>query len=282
MLVQSKLTSWYKFNQRVLPWRGDVTPWEVVMSEFMLQQTQVSRVIPYFEKFRETFPTPSAMAKSPKSKVVSMWGGLGYPRRALRLHELAIVLEKDFDNQVPDEFDSLISLPGIGDYTANAIIAFAFQKRSVVIDTNIRRVISRAVLCQEWPTKSINTSEREVIESLVPRQHKAASVYSAAIMELGQVICVPKPKCDLCPIKKECKWVLAGIPAGVKVNRTQAWHGTNRKCRGMILRAIREESSVTINSLSKSWENREQLESCVEALIDEGFIEKSGRKLVLA
>ena len=222
------------------------------------------------------------MAKTPKSKVVSMWGGLGYPRRALRLHELATVLANDFHNQVPDDFETLISLPGIGDYTANAILAFAFQKRSVVIDTNIRRVISRAVLGQEWPTKSITKSERELIENLVPRQHKAASMFSAAIMELGQVICVSKPKCDLCPIKKECKWVLDGKPVGVKVNRTQAWHGTNRKCRGMILRTIREESSVTINSLSKSWENREQLESCVEALIDEGFIEKSGRKLSLA
>ena len=252
------------------------------MSEFMLQQTQVSRVIPYFEEFRKAFPTPSAMAKTPKSKVVSMWGGLGYPRRAIRLHELSTVLANDFDDQVPDDYETLISLPGIGDYTANAILAFAFQKRSVVIDTNIRRVIARAVLGQEWPTRSITKSERELIESLVPRQHKAASVYSAAIMELGQVICVSTPKCDLCPIHKECKWVLDGKPAGVKVNRTQAWHGTNRKCRGMILRAIREESSVTIHSLSKSWENREQLESCVEALIDEGFIKKSGRKLILA
>ena len=222
------------------------------------------------------------MAKTPKSKVVSMWRGLGYPRRALRLHELATVLTKDFDNQVPNEYETLISLPGIGDYTANAILAFAFQKRSVVIDTNIRRVITRAVLGQEWPTKLITKSERKVIESLVPRQHKTASMYSAAIMELGQVICVPKPKCDVCPIKRECKWLLDGKPAGVKVNKTQAWHGTNRKCRGMILRVIREESSVTFNSLSKSWENREQLESCVEALIDEGFIKKSGRKLVLA
>jgi A/G-specific adenine glycosylase len=278
----SKVNRWFQNHGRDLPWRGNVTPWEVVMSEFMLQQTQVSRVIPYFEEFRETFPAPSAMAKTPKSKVVSMWGGLGYPRRALRLHELATVLANDLHNQVPDDFETLISLPGIGDYTANAILAFAFQKRSVVIDTNIRRVIARAVLGQEWPTKTITKSEREVIESLVPRQHKAASVYSAAIMELGQVICVPKPKCDLCPIKKECKWVMAGKPSGVKVNRTQAWHGTNRKCRGMILRAIREESSVTIISLSKSWENRDQLESCVEALIDEGFIKKSGRKLILA
>jgi A/G-specific adenine glycosylase len=280
--VISKVNRWFQNHGRELPWRGNATPWEVVMSEFMLQQTQVSRVIPYFEKFRKTFPTPSAMAKTPKSKVVSMWGGLGYPRRALRLHELATVLANEFHDQVPDDYDSLISLPGIGDYTANAILAFAFQKRSVVIDTNIRRVIARAALGQEWPTKSITKSERELIESLVPRQHKAASVYSAAIMELGQVICVPKPKCDVCPIKRECKWVLAGKPVGVKVNRTQAWHGTNRKCRGMILRAIREESSVSINFLSKSWENREQLESCVEALIDEGFIEKSGRKLVLA
>ena len=282
MPVISTLKTWFRRNQRELPWRDDVTPWEVVLSEFMLQQTQVSRVIPYFEKFRSTFPTPSAMAKTPKSKVVSMWGGLGYPRRALRLHELATVLVKDFDNQVPEDYETLISLPGIGDYTANAILAFAFQKRSVVIDTNIRRVISRAVLGHEWPTKSITKTEREQIESLVPRQHKAASMYSAAIMELGQVICVPKPKCDLCPIKRECKWVLAGKPVGVKVNRTQAWHGTNRKCRGIILRAIREENSVTINSLSKSWANREQLESCVEALIEEGFIEKSDRKLILA
>jgi A/G-specific adenine glycosylase len=277
-----KVNRWFQNHGRALPWRGNVTPWEVVMSEFMLQQTQVSRVIPYFEEFRTTFPTPSAMAKTPKSKVISMWGGLGYPRRALRLHELATVLAEDFDDEVPADYETLISLPGIGNYTANAILAFAFQKRSIVIDTNIRRVIARAVLGQEWPTKSITKSEREVIESLVPRQHKAASMYSAAIMELGQVICVSKPKCDLCPIKKECNWVLEGKPAGVKVNRTQAWHGTNRKCRGMILRAIREESSVTIHSLSKSWENREQLESCVEALIEEGFIKKSGRKLILA
>lgn len=277
-----KLIRWFRANGRDLPWREDVTPWEVLMSEFMLQQTQVSRVIPYFEEFLRVFPTPSAMACVPKGKVVEMWGSLGYPRRALRLHQLATVLSTEYSDQVPDDYETLLSLAGIGDYTANAVLAFAFHKRSVVIDTNIRRVIARSHSGKEWPEKSLSRKERDAIAELVPKGHKTASVYSAAIMELGQVICIPKPKCDECPIRSECNWVLKGKPKGNKPNRTQAWHGTNRKCRGMILRAIREESSVSMNILSKSWENREQLESCVEDLIREGFIKKSRGRLILA
>lgn len=277
-----KLNRWFRAKGRDFPWRGDVTPWEVLMSEFMLQQTQVSRVIPYFEEFRRVFPTPSAMARVPKGKVIEMWGSLGYPRRSLRLHQLAKVLSTEYSDQVPDDYETLLSLPGVGDYTANAVLAFAFHKRSVVIDTNIRRVIARSHFGKEWPEKTLSRTEREVIEGLVPRGDKTASVYSVAIMELGQVICVPKPKCDDCPIGSECNWVKKGKPKGKRPNRTQAWHGTNRKCRGMILRAIREESAVSMNTLSKSWENREQLESCVEDLIREGFIKKSRGKLILA
>jgi A/G-specific adenine glycosylase len=228
------------------------------------------------------FPTPSAMARMPKGKVVEMWGSLGYPRRALRLHQLATVLSTEYSNQVPDDYETLLSLPGIGDYTANAVLAFAFHKRSVVIDTNIRRVIARSHFGKEWPEKTLSRKERDAIALLVPKGDKTASVYSAAIMELGQVICIPKPKCDECPIRSECNWVKKGKPKGKRPMRTQAWHGTNRKCRGMILRAIREESSVSMNILSKSWENREQLESCVEDLIREGFTKKSRGKLILA
>ena len=248
-----------------------------MVSEFMLQQTPVVRVIPVYEQWIRMWPTPSALAAVPQAEVVRAWGRLGYPRRALRLHQAATVIDRDFDDQVPQTYEELISLPGVGDYTASAILAFAFVKRSVVIDTNIRRVLARASLGVQWPGVSISAAERELAQSLVPQSDKKSAVWSAAIMELGATVCVAaSPDCAACPIAKKCQWLAAGLPQSPRPHRTQAWHGTDRQCRGNILQALREsDAPLSRNELLATSPDADQFERCLNALEAEGFITRT-------
>lgn len=240
----------------------------------MLQQTPVARVLPIYERWVEMFPVPSALATQPVGVAVREWGRLGYPRRAQRLHAASVVLDAEYDDEVPADFELLKSLPGVGDYTAAAVMAFAFAKRSVVVDTNVRRVLARAVDGQQWPAPNLSRAEMAVAESLVPTSDAAAATWSAGVMELGAVVCtVTSPQCDSCPIADLCAWRGSGYPQSPRPHRTQAWHGTDRQCRGAIVQMLRESHQPVANAqLRTVWHDDEQFKKCLLALRAEGLV----------
>lgn len=274
-----RLGAWWEANARDLPWRfGRATPWGVLVSEVMSQQTQMSRVVPYWTDWMERWPDARALAEAPKAEVITAWGRLGYPRRALRLQECARVVAEDYADKLPRTYDELTALPGIGDYTASAVMSFAFGERIAVIDTNIRRVLSRVFLGVESRGGATSPAERALANRMLPKdeilgcdadvadnvgsaEHAANSTirgdkrfrlhrgerpsvtWNQSVMELGAVICTAKsPLCDTCPIADDCAFLKAGRP-GLGERRTrprQRFQGTDRQVRGLVLAALRE------------------------------------------
>lgn len=273
--LEKPITQWFARNKRELPWRA-TTPWGVMVSEFMLQQTPVARVLPKWIEWMERWPTPAELAKATPAQVITAWGRLGYPRRALRLHESAKIIARDFENEVPDSEEVLRSLPGIGDYTAAAISAFAFGANTLVMDVNIRRVLVRVLDGKEHPTSSPTVRERESRLAILPRRN--ADNWAAATMELGALICTSKnPSCNDCPIISQCKWRKNGYPQSELVRKSQDWHGTDRKCRGTIVQALRESESLTASSIKKLWPDESQVEKALETLLEDNLIEEHSR-----
>ena len=280
--LERPLARWFARNARDLPWRAaDRTPWQVMVSEYMLQQTPVDRVLPAWRAWIERWPTPAHCAAAPADQPVRMWGRLGYPRRARRLHEAARLIVTDFGGEVPADRASLLSLPGIGDYTAAAIQSFAFGTRSIVLDTNIRRVIARAVTGQALPLPHVTTAERLLAEDLTPRSAKASAIWNAAIMELGALICTARaPKCEQCPLADQCRWLADDRPEYTGTVRKQAkFEGSDRQARGAIMSVLREaQSTVPKSAIEKSWSDALQLERALASLIDDGMVEQLPRK----
>ena len=208
--------TWYARNARDLPWRApDATPWAVLVSEIMLQQTPVVRVLPEYLSWIARWPTPAALAAAPAGEAIRQWGRLGYPRRALRLHETATILVARHGGMVPADLDALRALPGIGSYTAAAVASFAFGQRHAVLDTNVRRVLARLVAGQPWAgtASSVSVAERRLAESLLPAEPAVAARWSVAVMELGALVCTAAgPRCGDCPVARECAWLAAGRP----------------------------------------------------------------------
>jgi A/G-specific adenine glycosylase len=273
--LEKPITQWFAKNKRELPWRS-TTPWGVMVSEFMLQQTPVARVLPKWIEWMERWPTPAELAKATPAQVITAWGRLGYPRRALRLHESAKIIARDFENEVPDSEEVLRSLPGIGDYTAAAISAFAFGANTLVMDVNIRRVLVRVLDGKEHPTSSPTVRERESRLAILPRRN--ADNWAAATMELGALICTSKnPSCNDCPIISQCKWRKNGYPQSELVRKSQDWHGTDRKCRGTIVQALRESESLTVSAIKKLWPDESQVEKALETLLADNLIEEHSR-----
>jgi A/G-specific adenine glycosylase len=208
--------TWYARNARDLPWRApDATPWAVLVSEIMLQQTPVARVLPEYLSWIARWPTPAALAAEPAGEAIRQWGRLGYPRRALRLHETAAILVARHGGTVPADLDALRALPGIGSYTAAAVASFAFGQRHAVLDTNVRRVLARLVAGQPWAgtASSVSVAERWLAESLLPAEPAVAARWSVAVMELGALVCTAAgPRCGDCPVARECAWLTAGRP----------------------------------------------------------------------
>jgi A/G-specific adenine glycosylase len=200
-----RLSAWYRRAARDLPWRRTRDPWAIVVSEFMLQQTQVSRVLGYYRPFLERYPSPHALARARPAAVREAWDGLGYYRRAANLQALARVVVKEHAGRLPDEVEALERLPGIGKYTAGAVACFAYEKPAATVDTNVGRVLARAF---HRPAKQMR--QRQLIElarSLQPRAGKAAWTFNQALMELGALICTARnPGCEICPIRKDCGW----------------------------------------------------------------------------
>ncbi|WP_246187006.1 A/G-specific adenine glycosylase [Microlunatus speluncae] len=267
---------WYDSNARDLPWRRpDTTPWQIMISEFMLQQTPVSRVLEPWQRWVERWPVPAALAVEPAGEAVRAWGRLGYPRRALRLHGAAVAIDRDHDGEVPDDLDTLRALPGVGDYTAAAIASFGFGQRHLVLDTNVRRVITRIAAGVQYPAVSISAAERTLAATFLPRRADRAARWAAASMELGAVVCTARsPACELCPVRDHCAWRAAGYPAwSGPPRRGQAYDGTDRQCRGAILAVLRgRDDPAPLGVLTAAWPDHDQFTRALDSLITDGLI----------
>lgn len=273
-LISAVLT-WYDHNERPLPWRGS-SPWGVLVSEFMLQQTPVERVRPLWESWLDQWPRPADLAAAPLADAIRAWGRLGYPRRARYLHRTAEIITADHGGAVPADLQSLRALPGVGEYTAAAVQAFAFGRRAIVLDTNVRRVLARAVDGSARPTASISAIERAAAQELWPRAHRRSARWSAAVMELGAVVCTARnPSCHACPIRRTCAWSAAGFPPADRPTRRQpAYEGSDRQARGAIL-AVARRGPVEPSDLALSWPSDEQRVRAIEGLLADGLLERA-------
>lgn len=240
--VRSALTAWAGPGtalRRDLPWRRTRDPWAVLVSEVMLQQTQVARVIPAWRAFLERWPTVSAMADTELADVLVAWQGLGYPRRARALWALARRVEADHGGVIPSDPAALLALPGVGPYTARAVLAFAFEADGVgVLDTNTARVLARALAGR----RMARSEAQALADALTPPG--GSWWWNQAMLDLGALHCVPtRPRCATCPLLTTCRWVASGGPdpatgsAGVSV-RQAPFRGSDRELRGAILRAL--------------------------------------------
>jgi A/G-specific adenine glycosylase len=279
--------AWYARNARDLPWRAPgATPWAVLVSEIMLQQTPVARVLPEYLGWMTRWPTPAALAAEPAGEAIRQWGRLGYPRRALRLHETATILVARYGGNVPADLDALRALPGIGSYTAAAVASFAFGQRHAVLDTNVRRVLARLAAGQPWAggSSSASVAERRLAESLLPAEPAVAARWSVAVMELGALVCTAaSPRCGDCPVARECAWLAAGRPAspagtagaaGAGRRGTQKYDGTDRQCRGRLLAVLRGASDpVHRADFDAVWAGQAQLERALDGLVADGLVD---------
>ncbi len=278
-VVVAAVLRWYDRNARDLPWRRpDSTPWQIMISEFMLQQTPVSRVLEPWQRWVERWPVPAALAAEPAGEAVRAWGRLGYPRRALRLHQAAVVIDRDHDGEVPDDLETLRALPGVGDYTAAAIASFGFGQRHLVLDTNVRRVIARIAAGVQYPAVSTSAAERALAATFLPRRADRAARWAVASMELGAVVCTARsPACDHCPVRDHCAWRTAGYPAWAgPPRRGQTYDGTDRQCRGAILAVLRgRDDPAPIEALTEVWPDHDQFGRALASLIADGLIRPS-------
>lgn len=295
------LAAWWELNARDLPWRfGRTTPWGVMVSEVMSQQTQMSRVVPYWESWMAVWPDAAALAVASTAEVITAWGRLGYPRRALRLQECARVVAEEYANELPHTYEELVALPGVGDYTASAVLSFAFGERVAVIDTNIRRVLSRVFLGVESRGGAASRAERELAGRVLPEEmpERDASglsvIWNQAVMELGATVCTAKaPQCGDCPLRDECAFLAAGLP-GLGERRTrprQRFQGTDRQVRGIILNALRQAAAqaargvadgrletgapgaVPRSQIEQLWPDHVQLDACIASLDEDGLLD---------
>ena len=208
--IQTKLLHWFKKNKRDLPWRKNRDPYAIWVSEIMLQQTQVNTVIPYYNHFLKTFPTIRYLAKANLSKVLKVWEGLGYYSRARNLHQASRIIANHLKGKIPETPKDLLNLPGIGRYTAGAILSIAYNKKVPILDGNVKRVLSRLFVVSGHPKK---TEEFlwPLSESLIPKGSPGA--FNQALMDLGSMICTPKnPNCLSCPLKNLCQGYLSKKP----------------------------------------------------------------------
>lgn len=310
-LTRSSVALFWQTRARDLPWRfGRTTPWGVLVCEVMSQQTQMSRVVPYWTAWMQTWPDAQSLSCATAAEVITAWGRLGYPRRALRLQECARVVANEYHNSLPRTYEELIALPGVGDYTASAVLSFAYGEQVAVIDTNIRRVLTRTFAGVESHGGSTTHADRELAAAVLPKSDFDAasndsspaaptcaptqssptctsSVWNQSIMEIGATLCTAQsPQCDTCPLQRWCRFKAAGFP-GLGARRTrpqQRFVGTNRQVRGIILQALRKAHSSQIssqhtqqhslqrNEINALWSNQAQLGECIASLDNDGLI----------
>jgi A/G-specific adenine glycosylase len=277
MIPVDALVDWYAEQARDLPWRRpEAGPWGVLVSELMLQQTPVARVLPAYEAWLTRWPTPPDLAAAPPGEAVRMWGKLGYPRRALRLHECATAITEQHAGAVPSTVDELLALPGVGDYTARAVAAFAFAQRCPVVDTNVRRVVARAVAGAGDAGLPATKRDLAAVDALLPPDAPRAAAMSAALMELGQVVCTARtPRCPTCPIAATCAWRLTGYPPYEgPTKRPQRFAGTDRQVRGLLLDVLRgRPDPVALELLDAVWHDPAQRARALDGLVADGLVD---------
>ena len=274
--VVERVLAWYAVHARDLPWRRPgTTPWQVVVSEFMLQQTPVERVREPWRAWVDRWPTPAALAAAPSGEAVRAWGRLGYPRRALRLHRAAVAITEEHDGEVPADREALLRLPGVGSYTAAAVASFAFGRREVVLDTNVRRVLARVDGGVAHPGAGQTVAEVAAATAFVPEEPAVAARWAVAVMELGALVCVARsPRCDACPVQDLCAWRAAGYPAwDGPPRRGQSYDGTDRQCRGALLAVLRSsDEPVALDELAVAWPEETQRTRCLASLVADGLV----------
>ncbi len=238
MIDAGAVLAWGAPRLRDLPWRRTRAPWGILVAEVMLQQTQAQRVIPKWERFVADYPTPADCAAAPLGDVLRLWQGLGYPRRARSLHRAAHAVVERHDGVLPADLDALLALPGVGPYTARAVLAFAFERDVAVVDTNIARVLARASGERLTPSRA-----QAAADDLVPDGD--GWLWNQVFMDLGAVLCRPSPRCAECPVAPTCVWHMSGRPApdpatgSAGVSTRQApYEGSARQARGAVLRAL--------------------------------------------
>ena len=270
---------WYAGHARDLPWRhSGATPWSVMVSEFMLQQTPVSRVLPAHAAWLGRWPEPAALADASAADAVRQWDRLGYPRRAVRLHASAQLIVSRHGGRVPAEVPDLRALPGVGSYTAAAIASFAFGRRHPVLDTNVRRVLTRLISGQGLPPVSPTVAEVRLAESLLPADGRQAARWSVGVMELGALVCTAtRPRCTDCPLASQCAWLRLGRPAPPPRRGQAAYHGSDRQCRGEMLAVLRAAAGpVPASRLADAWHDTAQRARALAALVNDGLVIRCG------
>lgn len=282
--LRARVLTWFDEHARDLPWRSqDRTAWGVLVSEVMLQQTPVARVEPAWRAWMTRWPEPADLARAAPADVLRAWDRLGYPRRALRLRDCAQAVVECYGGVLPEDEDALLALPGIGSYTAAAVVAFAYGRRSVVLDTNVRRVLARTVEGAALPAPSLTVGERRLAASLVPAADDEAARWAAASMELGALVCTTRsPGCDRCPVTDLCAWQVAGCPPDVHAprRRVQAWAGTDRQVRGRIMALLREAlEPAPARAVAEVWPDAVQRDRCLASLLADGLVERLGSEV---
>ncbi|MCW2733148.1 MAG: HhH-GPD family protein [Mycobacterium sp.] len=276
MVDATELLGWYGEFQRDLPWRRPgVSAWQILVSEFMLQQTPVARVEPIWRDWVARWPTPSTTAAASAADVLRAWGKLGYPRRAKRLHECATAIAVEHGDVVPDDVDTLLTLPGVGTYTSRAIACFAYGKRVPVVDTNVRRVVARVVHGRADSPASVR--DLADVDAILPNDERAPS-FSIALMELGATVCTARsPRCGLCPLSV-CAWRSAGYPPSTEpARRVQKYAGTDRQVRGRLLDVLRaNDAPVGRAQLDVAWSSDPaQRDRALDSLLTDGLVEQT-------
>ena len=280
--LHAPVLAWYAVHARDLPWRDPAcSPWGVLVSEVMLQQTPVVRVLPAWRAWMERWPGPAALAADPPGEAVRMWGRLGYPRRALRLHRCAEVVTAEHGGVLPADHDVLLTLPGVGTYTAAAVASFAFGARHAVVDTNVRRVLARAVTGTAFPAPALTAAESRLAASLVPDEPAVAARWAVAAMELGALVCTARaPRCGDCPVARSCRWQADGAPAHAgPPRRGQTYAGNDRWVRGLLIAALRDaDGPVPLATLvaaapDAALADPRQRDRCLDGLVADGLVE---------
>jgi A/G-specific adenine glycosylase len=271
------VNAWFERNKRDLPWRADGYPaWGILVSEIMLQQTPVVRVIPRLNEWLARWPTPGALAAATPGDAVRAWERLGYPRRALNLHAAAVAISERHGGVVPSDVDELLALPGVGAYTARAVAAFAYGERHPVVDTNVRRVLARAIDGEGQAGPASTRRDLESMEAQLPDDRAQARAFNAGIMELGAVVCTSRaPRCDACPIANQCAWRSAGYPPyeGARRAIQKKYEGSDRQVRGVILASLRASSSaIESSALEAVWPDALQRARALDGLLTDGLV----------
>ncbi|MCC4249118.1 A/G-specific adenine glycosylase [Microbacterium testaceum] len=283
--IAAPLIAWYRDNARDLPWRRPgFGAWGTLVSEFMLQQTPVARVIPHLEAWLGRWPAPADLAAAAPAEAVTQWANLGYPRRALWLHRAAVEIRDRHDGVVPRDVEALLALTGIGDYTARAVAVFAYGDRHPVVDTNTRRVLARVVdgVAQPGPPGRADLAR---MAAELPDDIGEAAIVNAAAMELGAIVCTARaPKCGVRPVAAQCAWRAAGYPASEDRRRRQAkYEGSDRQARGAVLKVLRDAApaAVRLDEVVPAWPDPVQRDRAIDSLIADGLAEAADGVLFL-